>query len=236
MKKKLFLNADVGEGMRNDTELMPYLTYANIACGGHFGTNETILKTIQLAGINSVKVGAHPSYPDPERFGRKSLEISREALEESLKKQIDLFLEQCELAAVKMNHIKLHGALYNDVFNSKELTLWFLGFIKNNYPNTIVFVPIASVPLIPEESQKIVMIEAFADRNYNADLSLVSRSNSKAILGSIKKVITHVSSIINNQIITIGGEKKTCSADTLCIHGDHPLAIEIAKKVSELVR
>jgi len=235
MKKKLFLNADVGEGMRNDKELMPYLTYANIACGGHFGTDETIFNTLQLAKKNDVKVGAHPSYPDPENFGRKSLQISREELAKTLKKQIDQFIEQCELIPIKMNHIKLHGALYNDVFGSKEFTLWFISFIKENYPKTLVFIPVFAESFITEVEKRIVLIEAFADRNYNNDLTLVSRSNSKAILGSIKKIKEHVLFISKGEIKTIEEEKKQCEADTLCVHGDHPLALKIAKELRELV-
>lgn len=233
--KQLLLNADMGEGMPNDATIMPYLSYANIACGGHFGTPDTILHALKLASNNKVKVGAHPSYPDPENFGRKSIQISRDQLAQSLKNQIDQFEKQCANVGINMNHIKLHGALYNDVFNNQEFTQWFVTFVAHHYPKANIFVPLSAMHFIKAKHKNNSIIEAFADRNYNSNLSLVSRSKPKAILGSVNKVIAHVTAIANKKIITINGETKSCEADTLCVHGDHPLALEIVQNIKKLV-
>ena len=110
---KIQLNADVGEGMLNDIELMPFLTYANIACGGHIGDENSVRKTIKLAQKYEVKVGAHPSYPDKGNFGRESILMSFQDLEQTIIEQVDLFLKSAEVLKATMYHIKLHGALYN---------------------------------------------------------------------------------------------------------------------------
>lgn len=233
--KQLLLNADLGEGMRNDNEIMPHISYANIACGGHFGTSQTILQTIKSAKANGVKIGAHPSYFDFENFGRKSLQISKEALAIDLKNQIDFFITQCKLSTISMHHIKLHGALYNDVFSNEKFTHWYFDFVALHYPQAKIFVPLHAKNFVTSSYKNNIIFEAFADRNYNADLSLVSRSNPKAILGSVKKVVAHVSAIAKDKIVTINGETKACKADTLCIHGDHPLALDIAQNIKKVI-
>lgn len=235
MKNNLKLNADIGEGMPNDAALMPYLSYVNIACGGHFGSAATINETIKLAEKFAVKVGAHPSYPDLENFGRKSVIISKKALYLSLKKQIELFKECCALHQLKMHHIKLHGALYNDIFSSEIDTRYFINWVIEQYPNVKIFVPLIAVSFVLEHQKKHIIIEAFADRNYNDDLSLVSRYKPKAILGSVKKIEQQLSSILNGRITTIMGTDIKISAQTLCIHGDHPLAVEIAQSLNSLL-
>ena len=236
MKNKLFLNADVGEGMLNDELLIPYLTYANIACGGHYGNEASIANALKIAVFNKVKVGAHPSYPDIENFGRSSMQLSREAIFESVKQQINLFVAQCERFKIKMNHIKLHGALYNDVFNSEEYTKWFFDWVNNYYPNTYIFIPIAAVSYISTSQKSNALVEVFADRNYGSNLTLIARSNPKAILNSVDQIVNHVSCMVHNgQITTLQGEIKFVEAQTLCIHGDHPLAVSIAKKLTTII-
>jgi len=183
------------------------LTYANIACGGHFGNSKSISETLQLAIQHGVKVGAHPSYPDKANFGRKSILISRELLFENVKNQIEFFLSECEKQGVKMNHIKLHGALYNDVFSTAEYT--------------------------PQKPFSVT--EVFADRNYKQDLSLVERSNPKAVLKTVEEVKNQVNIIVSGKVITIEGEEKKIEAQTLCVHGDHPLVLEIAKVLSVMM-
>lgn len=232
--KKLFVNADMGEGMPNDTALMPYLTHANIACGGHYGTSKTIAKTILLAKKYKVKVGAHPSYPDLKNFGRKSIRLPKETLITSLKNQIDLFIQQCKLHGVPLYHIKLHGALYNDIFNSQKNTQWFLNWASKNYPQTILFVPVSATTYLSKAQKTYTHIEVFADRNYNEDLTLVPRSNPKGVLNSLEKITNHLNRIRQGSILTKNGNIVTVSPQTLCIHGDHPLALEIAKKIQTL--
>ena len=128
----LLLNADVGEGIDVDNVLTPFLTFANIACGGHAGNRQTITQTIKLAKKYNVKIGAHPSYIDKENFGRVSHKLPIADLEKLLQNQIDFFTEQANVLNMDMHHIKLHGALYNDVFANNEMTYWFLNWCQKN--------------------------------------------------------------------------------------------------------
>lgn len=236
MKNKLLLNADVGEGVSNDELLIPYLSYANIACGGHYGNETSIANTLKIAIFNKVKVGAHPSYPDIKNFGRRSIQLPRAVVFDSVKQQINLFVAQCDRFKIKMNHIKLHGALYNDVFNSEEYTKWFFEWVDNHYPETYIFIPIAAISYISTSQRKSALIEVFADRNYENNLTLVARSNPKAVLNSVDEIVSHVSCIIHNgHITTLSGEIKTVEAQTLCIHGDHSLAVSIAEKLATII-
>ena len=234
---KIALNADVGEGMESDSDLMKYLTYANIACGGHFGNSETIKEAIQLAKINGVKIGAHPSYPDTENFGRKSLNIDRSSLEDTLLHQINEFLEISISENIQMHHIKLHGALYNDVFQNEKLTVWFLNWVNEKYKNVRIFVPVAAKEYIENKYQEKVIYEAFADRNYNAQLQLISRSHNKASITDPNIALKHVKSMFeDNVLISIEGGIKQLKADTFCLHGDNLNALLIAEKIHELYK
>ena len=229
------LNADVGEGMTTDSLLIPYLTYANIACGGHFGSRATIKKTIQLAKENNVKVGAHPSYPDKDNFGRKSMDISTESLQEILKEQIALFQEITLVKKVNMHHVKLHGALYNDVFKDSKKTNWFLNWMQSNYEKVKIFVPIGAKEFVESQFLDTVIFEAFADRNYDDEMQLVARSQENASIESSEIALKHVKQLfVNNKLITITGKEFLINADTFCLHGDNPNVIEIANTLVTL--
>ena len=114
--QQIDLNCDVGEGTGNDAALMPFISSCSIACGGHYGNAKTIAATLALAAQNKVKTGAHPAYPDPQNFGRKSSNLPLTELQDALREQLDLFFGLCPA----VNHIKPHGALYNDLFENEE--------------------------------------------------------------------------------------------------------------------
>lgn len=232
---KIALNADVGEGMGNDEALMEYLTYANVACGGHFGTVGTITETIYFAKAKGVKIGAHPSYLDKKNFGRKTMIVNQQELESLLKIQIDRFVDIVKKEGLKMHHIKLHGALYNDVFTSKNLINWFLNWVAEYYKNTNVFVPIGARKYIDIKYENIVIYEAFADRNYNDQLQLISRNKKNASIENLDKVLKHVKDMfLNNTLNAIEGEAYKIEADTFCLHGDNPNVLAIARKIHQL--
>ena len=134
------INCDLGEGIDNEHLLMPYISSCNIACGGHFGNEQTIDKTIQLAIANQVKIGAHPSFPDKENFGRKIMEISDKELEKSLQSQLELFCNRLQKATAKLHHIKPHGALYNLIAINEQAANHFINSIKK-YTKKRILVP-----------------------------------------------------------------------------------------------
>lgn len=222
------INCDVGEGIGNESSLMPYISSCNIACGAHAGDEATIRRVIRLAKISNVKVGAHPSYPDRENFGRKSMEIAPERLKESIARQLETFKKIADDENVELHHIKPHGALYNDISKQANLANVFLDAVSE-YVDIPLYVPYRSK--IEEEARNrnlAVHLEAFGDRNYHTDLRLVSRKESHAVIHHPSHVLHHlVEMIIHRKVNTIEGVKVDIEAETFCIHGDTPDALKI---------
>ncbi|MEO9571369.1 MAG: LamB/YcsF family protein [Polaribacter sp.] len=229
------INCDVGEGVENEHLLMPYISSCNIACGGHFGDVNSIDKTIQLAIKNKVKIGAHPSFPDKENFGRLLMQISNEDLKKSIQNQLDLFLERLFLVDEKLHHIKPHGALYNAIIVDEKLAILFIDVIKPYLNDTYLYVPYNSVvEKVALKNNIKIKYEAFADRNYNNDLTLVSRKEKKALITNPISVFEHVYKIISEQkVTTIFNVEKEFKADTYCIHGDNLNALKVLKFLKE---
>ncbi|WP_394971717.1 5-oxoprolinase subunit PxpA [uncultured Croceitalea sp.] len=232
--KSIDINCDVGEGIGNESRLFPLISSCNIACGGHAGTKKTILEIALLAKKNNVKVGAHPSYPDKNNFGRVVLDMSKKELCESIKYQLKTFQQVISLKGVKIHHIKPHGALYNQIAIDIEVADTFLKAISQYKDKVFLYVPYNSV--IEREAKKKgfkIIYEAFCDRNYNNDLTLVSRSKNKALITRPKAVLDHVLQMLKKQTVkTISGESRKIFADTFCIHGDSTNAIEILTYLS----
>lgn len=233
--KQLQINCDVGEGIDNEMYLMPYIQLCNIACGGHAGDEKSMKKVVDLAIKNNVKIGAHPSYPDKENFGRKSIEIDFLILKKSILNQINSLNKIVISSNSALYHIKPHGALYNDIAKNKTLALLFLEAILPFKFKCKLLVPYNSeIEKHALEQGFSILYEAFADRNYNNDLSLVSRNEKNAVLTNFKEISNHVSEIVNHQKVkTISGEKVSIKADTFCVHSDTKNAITIVKNLYE---
>jgi len=229
----LHINCDVGEGVDNEEILMPYINACNIACGGHAGDLETMREVVLLAKKYQVAIGAHPSYPDRENFGRISIDMAEAEFIETIQEQISNLEEIVALHDAKITHIKPHGALYNDVAKSEEKAQLFLKSIAKYKDKYQLYIPYNSVIEKMALQQNFeVVYEAFADRNYNDDLTLVSRQKRDAVLTKIGEIIPHVSSLKNEQkVTTISGEKITLKSDTFCVHSDTLHAIEIVQQL-----
>ncbi|PRY90356.1 5-oxoprolinase subunit PxpA [Mongoliibacter ruber] len=233
MLKRLDINCDLGEGLTNDEVLMPYLDSCNIACGGHAGDENSILKAIQSAKQHQVKIGAHPSFPDRANFGRKVIDISEDELKNSLKAQLDLFFEIAAKQGLKVNHIKPHGALYNLAAKNKTIASLILGLIKDSFQGTTLYCPPQSeMEMLAKKYEVTVFREVFADRSYQDDGSLTSRDLPNAVLVSSDAVILHLKWIIEkSRIKTVSGKTIPVLADTVCIHGDNPAALSILQAI-----
>ena len=232
MKKiKLDINADVGEGIENENELFPFISSCNIACGGHTGNYKTMLSTVGLAKQYNVKIGAHPSFEDRENFGRKILKVDKKELLSSLINQVESLQDILKNQEIKLNHIKAHGALYNLSAYDKDSAKIIIELAKKI--DTKLYVPYSSlISKIAKEQGVETCNELFVDRNYNSDLTLVSRENSNALINDSKTMFEHVKKIINDQIITsINNKNMSVEFDTLCIHGDSPNAIKLIKEL-----
>ena len=229
------INCDVGEGVSNEHLLMPYISSCNIACGGHYGDVKTMDNTIAIAIENNVLIGAHPSFPDKENFGRKILKMTLEALQKSIESQLQLFKSRLDLVGAKMNHIKPHGALYNLITVDVATAKIFLKAIDKYAKSVFLYVPYNSViARLAIEKNIRVVYEVFADRNYNSDLSLVSRNQENALITDAVAVFKHVVHMYQHQeVIAISGEKKPIIADTFCVHGDQEKALSILIYLSE---
>lgn len=232
---KIDINCDLGEGLPNDADLMRYISSCNIACGGHVGTAETIDKTIALAKKNNVKIGAHPSFPDKENFGRKVLKISSNELQKSIENQLQLFVERLKLQKAKLHHIKAHGALYNASAKDKNIAEIIVKAIKSTKKDMFLYVPFNSeIEKIAQKNNINIKYEAFIDRNYNDDFSLVSRNQKDAVITCKKEAFKHLLLMINNkQVHTISQKNIPIKADTFCIHGDNENAIELLQYIKK---
>jgi UPF0271 protein len=233
MPRLIHINCDMGEGLGNEHLFMPYISACNIACGGHAGDAETIHRVVSLAKKYGVRIGAHPSYPDRENFGRISMEISEENLSETIQKQISLIENLCKSLDVEIQHIKPHGALYNDITKEPALANYFLNAIEPYKKRYKLYVPDKSV--VEKEALRRnfnLVYEAFADRNYHDDLTLVSRKEKGAVLTNIDQITQHIQRI-NNQgkVRTISGKEIPIKADTFCVHSDTENAVEIVKQI-----
>ncbi|ARV07457.1 lactam utilization protein LamB [Polaribacter sp. SA4-10] len=231
---KVDINCDVGEGMTNEHLLMPYITSCNIACGGHFGDKNSIDKTIKLAIENNILIGAHPSFPDTQNFGRNVMDISKEELRISIQNQLDLFVKRLSKFNEKLHHIKPHGALYNLIASDEAFAIHFVETIKNYTKDVFLYVPYNSmIEKVAISNNIAIKQEAFADRNYTDDLKLVSRNHENAVITDPEEVLNHVYKIINEgKVKTTSGTEKVIKATTFCLHGDHKNSLAILKYLS----
>lgn len=232
--KQIDINCDLGEGIGNEALLMPYLSSCNIACGGHAGEEFTMNLVSELAARYNVKIGAHPSFPDRKNFGRKNMNMSPVKLKASLTKQINALKQILDRKNLKMHHVKPHGALYNLAARDPNIANSIVEVIKSFDANWVLFAPFGSVisEMAVQKGVK-VMFEAFADRNYNEDLTLVSRSKSNAIIQDSETMFRHVHKIIfDGKVTTINGVEVELKADTICLHGD---GVNVVNNLKELV-
>jgi UPF0271 protein len=217
----LDINMDVGEGLDNEGRLFNYLSSCNIACGGHAGDAKSIARIVQLAKKQQVKVGAHPSFPDKENFGRVVMDLSNEGLKASIASQLLLFKEVAINLQADIHHVKAHGALYNLAASNNTIADLFLEVTKDCL-DVPVYAPFNSV--IAKRAKRYnttILFEAFADRNYNDDYSLVSRTDPQALILESNNMFAHVLEMIDHQRVkTLSGKYLPMRLDTLCLHSD----------------
>ena len=232
---KVNLNADLGEGTNIEKLIMPFLSSCSIACGGHTGNANTMSEAIQIAIESNVKIGAHPSYPDKDGFGRIPISISNKDLIKSLITQINSLKQILNDFQINLDHIKPHGALYNLSAKNYDLAMLLIEVIIQNYDDVFLYVPSGSLieKLALENSVKIKK-EVFLDRNYNSDNSLVSRNNDNAIIKSSKLMFDRIENITKNGfLLSHDGKKIHLKADTFCIHGDSPNIVDYLNELND---
>jgi UPF0271 protein len=231
MKLTADLNADLGEGGGHDDELLALVTSANIACGFHAGDSDTMHKSIESARKHNVAVGAHPSLFDRENFGRKELRVTPEEVFDAVIYQLGVFQAIAEAAGVRPNHVKPHGALYNMAVRDEKLASAIAGAIAGADSSLILFAPDGSVLARAGESHGLqIAREVFADRNYLSDGTLVPRSRPDALLHDPTEAAARVLRMLGDgKVLSVDGVDVDVRAETICVHGDTPGAVEFAR-------
>lgn len=227
---KIHINCDLAEGGEYDEQLMPLISACNIACGGHAGNLESMHHTVDLAREHGVEIGAHPSYPDKENFGRMSFPMEPKELHRSLEAQILSLKQITEAEGAVLTHVKPHGALYHDAQKDEKIANIILDVLSDFDEAFALYAPENSVLAKLAQGKMKVIFEAFADRNYEPDGSLVSRKKNGALITEKEAVLKHLLSMVENRkIICQNGEKIACHAQTFCLHSDTPNSVEILK-------
>lgn len=233
MDASIDINCDMGEGCGDDAALMPFISSANIACGYHAGDADTMLRTIALAAEHRVAVGAHPSYFDRENFGRTDVELSPNEIRSLILEQLELFAAACREVGVTMGHVKPHGALYNRSARDLVVAQAIAEAVREFDPNLTLYGLAQSHSTEAARSLGLKAAdEAFADRAYEPDGSLVSRKKANALLNEPEIAAAQALRIaLGGGVVAVDGSNVPLSAETICVHGDGPNAVAIARTI-----
>ena len=234
------INCDLGESSKlhsteNDPLLLKIVNSANIACGYHAGDKPTMEKTIEISKKNNVSIGAHPSFKDPENFGRKRLNLPPSEITKLVINQIKILSDVANKTGMKVTHVKPHGALNNMACENYDLAKVISQSIIEVNKELIFLVPTGSQ--MEKAGKKLgmkVAVEIFADRNYEDDGNLVSRSKDNALIVDPEIAKKHVIKMVQNQAINCySGKQVPCEIDAICVHGDGSSAVNTAKQIKE---
>ncbi|MQF80343.1 LamB/YcsF family protein [SAR202 cluster bacterium AD-493-K16_JPT_193m] len=229
-------NCDMGESFGQyklgcDEEVIKYITSANVACGFHAGDPQSMQYTVELAEKHGVAIGAHPAFPDLQGFGRRNMSVTPTEARNDVAYQIGAL--QAFTKSHRLQHVKPHGAMYNMAVNNTDLAKAINEAVLETDPGMIIIVLAGSIwANLAREMGLKVAEEAFADRALNADGTLVPRTQHGSIIHDLQEVVERsVQMVTEGKVKAITGEYVSIKADTLCLHGDTPGAVEMAKAV-----
>jgi len=233
MKLSVDINADLGEGAGHDAELFELISSASIATGFHAGDADTMHVAVLEAKTHGVAVGAHPSFFDRENFGRKELKVSNQEVFDAVAYQLGIFQAIAAAAGLVPNHVKPHGALYNMAVRDGKLAEAIARAIKSVDSKLILFAPDHTDLSRAGEAQGLqIACEVFADRNYLADASLVPRNRADALLNDPAEAAKRVLRMLREgKVRSVEGDDVDVRAETICVHGDTPGAVEFARQL-----
>jgi len=238
MTMEININCDLGEkskhhSNKHDPDLLKIVNSANVACGYHAGDKETMNQVIKISKENNVSIGAHPSFNDPENFGRKRINLSSSEIKKLIIDQYEILQNIAVKYDEKVSHIKPHGALNNMACEDIELATILAKTINEINKDLIYLVPTGSK--MEEAAKKLDMkiaCEIFADRNYEDDGNLVSRKKPNALITNPEEAKKHVLSMVKNQALNChSGKQIPCKIDSVCIHGDNESSLATAKSI-----
>ena len=234
------INCDLGEkskfhSTKNDPDLLKIVNSANIACGYHAGDKETMNSVIEISKTNQVSIGAHPSFNDPENFGRKKINLNSSEVTKLIINQYEILQKIAQNHNENVTHIKPHGALNNMACEDLELATTIAKAINSINKDIIFLVPTGSkMELAGKKLNMKIACEIFADRNYEDDGNLVSRSKDNALITNPDIAKKHVLKMVKNQALNcFSGKKIPCKIDSVCIHGDNESSLATAKSIKD---
>ena len=234
------INCDLGEKSKhhsneNDPELLGIVNSANIACGYHAGNNETMSQVIKISKENGVSIGAHPSFNDPENFGRERMNLSSNEIRKLIIDQYEILQKIALKHNENVTHIKPHGALNNMACEDLELAKTLAQVIHEIDKDLIYLVPTGSkMEIAAKKLNMKIACEIFADRNYEDDGNLVSRKKPYALITDPKIAQKHVLTMVQNQSLNChSGKQIPCEIDSVCIHGDNTSSLSTAKAIKQ---
>jgi len=234
------INCDLGEkskyhSIKNDPELLNIVNSANVACGYHAGDEDTMNTVIKISKMNGVSIGAHPSFNDPENFGRKRIDLDLSEIQKLIIDQYEILQTIAEKHNQNVTHIKPHGALNNMACEDLELAKIIAKTIKDINKDIIYLVPTGSkMEIAASKLNMNIACEIFADRNYEDDGNLISRKKPNALILEPDQAKKHVLNMIENQSINcLSGKQIPCTIDSICIHGDNDNSLIIARSIKK---
>ena len=234
------INCDLGEKSKhhsniNDPDLLKIVNSANVACGYHAGDEQTMNQVIEISKKNNVSIGAHPSFNDPENFGRERMNLTSSEIKKLIIDQFEVLQRIAAKHGENVSHIKPHGALNNMACEDIELATTLAKTIKGISKDLIYLVPTGSK--MQEAAKKLDMkiaCEIFADRNYEDDGNLVSRKKPYALITDPEIAKKHVLSMVKNQSLNChSGKQIPCEIDSVCIHGDNISSLATARSIKD---
>lgn len=228
----------MGEGCGNDVALMDHVSSVNIACGFHAGDAATMRQTVEAAIAKGVAIGAHPSYPDLQGFGRRAMSLSANEVYDIVLYQVSALKGICEASGGKLRHVKPHGALYNHAAKNAETARAIAEAVRKIDPDLILFGLSGSDYItIAEKVGLKCASEVFADRTYRSDSSLTPRSEPNALIREAEVAVAQVLQMVKSQTVTAtDGKTISITANTICIHGDGENALEFAQTISRSLK
>jgi len=234
------INCDLGEkskfhSIENDPELLNIINSANIACGYHAGDEQTMDMVIKISKRNGVSVGAHPSFNDPDNFGRKRMDLNSSEIKKLIIDQYEILQIIAQKYNENVTHIKPHGALNNMACEDLELATILAKTIHEINKDIIYLVPTGSkMEIAANQLNMNIACEIFADRNYEDDGNLISRKKPNALITDPEQAKKHVLSMVKNQAINcLSGKQIPCAIDSVCIHGDNISSLATAKSIKK---
>ena len=243
MSMEININCDLGEKSKHhsnkyDPDLLEIVNSANVACGYHAGDEQTMSQVVKISKKNGVSIGAHPSFKDPENFGRERMDLSESEIKKLIIDQYEILQKIASSHGESVSHVKPHGALNNMACEDIELATILAKTIKNINKDIIYLVPTGSkMQLAAKKLNMKIACEIFADRNYEDDGNLVSRKKPHALITNPEIAKTHVLSMVKNQSLNChSGKQIPCEIDSVCIHGDNKSSLATAKSIKDMLK